>query len=694
MKGKWLAFMLAVACAMLLACAFAATAETSDDMDEWTVMFYMCGSDLESKYCYASDNLEEIAECSYPYKKIDDLLQEYADLRGAAGSLNQGRVNVLIETGGCRQWHAQKLGMNISNTALQRWRYEGYLDDDLPEGFFLEQNLPLRSMADPETLTDFVRWSAENYPAKKYALVLWDHGGGSKTGIFIDELFDGDIMYLNDLGNALRKSGVHLEAVLFDACLMAGIETASAIADSANWMIASEEVVAGKGSAVDDWLQQLYIAPEFDGEWLGRWICDLSVVKYADEGDEEAQLLLTWSVINLNKIPRLVQLVDNSFEIIGKVYTRYPKLMSRFTKYLMANEQFGTSDGAEGMFDLPSVLYAPEMSMMFQKTALEATLEALKEAVVYNVRGPGRSAALGLSFCYAVDFALDELDEYAGNCPMPHYLAFLDAISPWTAPDRVYETCDHLPEMSDLDAYRIVVEKVLWENDTPALSFYGDYGVGAGTVRYRLFKQDEETGRMVALGIMPTYYDGEATENGVFTAVEPWLWPALEGQTVASYVENMVEPGTVNYLGSIPIQIGTDQWFLRYGYFWEEDRYTVYGLWEGYDADSSQFNRNVSSLSQVAGQEYSLLYPFYESDYEKPTEYVMTEPQNLYRAMYLEDKPLPPGTYYMQYIVYDMFMRPMPMEWIKAEWDGERMFVKDNFDWEGTEELKIPEDYW
>ena len=28
---------------------------------EWTVMFYMCGSNLESKYSYATGNLEEIA---------------------------------------------------------------------------------------------------------------------------------------------------------------------------------------------------------------------------------------------------------------------------------------------------------------------------------------------------------------------------------------------------------------------------------------------------------------------------------------------------------------------------------------------------------------------------------------------------------------------------------------------------------
>ena len=693
MKKKWLPVLL-LALLLLLGVAPAAAEETAEQESEWTVMFYMCGSDLESKYHYATESLKEIASCVYPHSRIGDMMKEYKELAERVNMLSTGSVNVLIETGGCKQWHAQELGMEISNAELQRWRYNGYLNGDQPLGFALEQTLPLQSMAEPETLSDFVRWASANYPAKKYALVLWDHGGGSKTGIFIDELFGGDMMHLDELGEALRAGGVQLEAVLFDACLMAGVETASAIADSASWMIASEEVVAGKGSAVNDWLQQLYISPELGGEWLGRWVCDMSQIRYADQGDEEAQQLLTWSVIDLSRIPQLVEKVDFGFESIGKVYARYPKLMSQFAKYLMDIEKFGTNDNVEGMYDLSGLLYAPEVAMVIRAEILQDMLETMKETVVYCVRGPGRSAARGLSFCYAVDFDLEEMESYARNCPMPHYLAFLDAISPWTAPNWVYETCERLPEMSELDPYRIVIEKVRREDGTPALAFHGDYGIGAGTVRYRLFRKEESTGRLTWLGVMPTYFDASMGDSGIFTAVEPWLWPALEGQPVTSYVNSMVEPGSINYLASIPILIGTEKWFLRYGYFGAEDRYTVYGLWEGYDTDSSQFNRNVKSLSQLAGQEYSVIYPYFTSEYEQPTDFVVAPPQTIYRAMNLEDRLLPPGTYYMQYIVYDMFMRPMPLNPIEAQWNGEEMIVPEDSSWTGTEELQIPEEYW
>ena len=125
-------------------------------------------------------------------------------------------------------------------------------------------------MADPETLKDFIRWSAATCPAKKYALVLWDHGSGALGGIIIDELFHDDIMYLYELKEALDGSGVQLEALVIDACLMANLETAWAVKDAAKWMVASEEIVPGRGTAVRDWLRELYTHPDCDGKQLGR----------------------------------------------------------------------------------------------------------------------------------------------------------------------------------------------------------------------------------------------------------------------------------------------------------------------------------------------------------------------------------------------------------------------------------------
>ena len=51
---------------MLLLMAAAASAAAETERAEWTVMFYLCGSDLESKNGFASENLKEIYSVTYP----------------------------------------------------------------------------------------------------------------------------------------------------------------------------------------------------------------------------------------------------------------------------------------------------------------------------------------------------------------------------------------------------------------------------------------------------------------------------------------------------------------------------------------------------------------------------------------------------------------------------------------------------
>ena len=51
-----------------------------------------------------------------------------------------------------------------------------------------KQKLGNQNTGDPKSLIDFVTWVAANYPAERYALVLWNHGQGwDDTDIFEDE---------------------------------------------------------------------------------------------------------------------------------------------------------------------------------------------------------------------------------------------------------------------------------------------------------------------------------------------------------------------------------------------------------------------------------------------------------------------------------------------------------------------------
>ena len=660
----------------------------AEDQDAWTVMFYFCGADLESKYGYATGNLQEIAQCERRYSLLNEIGWAYGDTDANAQEARQ--VNVVIETGGSKTWRARgDLNMDIASDRLQRWYYDAGVainaPEDAGERFILQDEQPLASMADPETLTDFIRWSAETYPAQKYALVLWGHGGGAK-GIFIDELFDGDMMGLDELRSALEGSGVELETVLFDACLMANLETACAIQDSAHWMCASEEVVAGKGTAIGNWLQQVYYMPECDGERLCRWICDMTQIKYANEDDEQAQQLMTWSVIDLTKIQNVADVFNRFFGTLGQMYIDEPWLMSLYAQRIISAESFGAM--GDNLWDIASIFYDNEINSALEIDLRREMIDTLTEAVTYSVRGMGRSAARGLSFCYAVDYDTEEMDAYARACPSTTYLAFLDAISPWNAPEEIYEFTVRLPEMDTIEAYEVTVEKHFQENGTPSFSLVGGSATGVSSVCFQVLWPNEETGQTVSLGILPAYDD-----EGEFIVDAP-VWPSIEGVLCDAEVTSLGGGTAVTaFLFNVPIQIGTEVWYLRCGYDMSVDDYVIYGLWEGFDSDSTLFNRNVKPLSQLAGQEYRLIYPVDVGGYDS-TRFETSQKLTMYRSLELVDIPLPPGQYFIQFVIYDLFMRPMELERIEIHWDGEELSFPEDMDWSGTETLSVADSYW
>ena len=59
-------------------------------------------------------------------------------------------------------------------------------------------------------MTRFLGHSYHNYPADKYALILWDHGRGPMEGVCFDELYtnlgEEDSLSLEELKQALTDS--------------------------------------------------------------------------------------------------------------------------------------------------------------------------------------------------------------------------------------------------------------------------------------------------------------------------------------------------------------------------------------------------------------------------------------------------------------------------------------------------------
>ncbi|MFC2323197.1 MAG: clostripain-related cysteine peptidase, partial [Tannerella forsythia] len=177
--------------------------------------WYICGSDLESEHGAASADIEEMMETDLP-----------------------PNVRVLILAGGTQEWQ---------NDAFEH-PLNLYLYD--ADGLHELKHLPDADMGRAKTLTDFLRYGEENYPADHRVFVFWDHGGGSAAGVCCDERTE-NMLRLNDLRQAFSAVyGEHpaeppYELVGFDACLMASYETAATLEGFARYMVASEEMEPG-----------------------------------------------------------------------------------------------------------------------------------------------------------------------------------------------------------------------------------------------------------------------------------------------------------------------------------------------------------------------------------------------------------------------------------------------------------------
>ncbi|MGQ9747202.1 MAG: clostripain-related cysteine peptidase [Candidatus Caldatribacteriaceae bacterium] len=159
-------------------------------------------------------------------------------------------------------------------------------------------------MGDYRSVVDFVRFAVQNYPASRYALILWNHGGGfRKKGISFD-FSSGNAITIPKLGYALSQVrsilGKELDLLGMDACLMAMVEVAYEVRNYAHIMVASEKSIPGEGWDYTGFLQALASAPLLDAEQLARIIVDTYVNSYPTTG-------VTLSALRLENIDVLAQ---------------------------------------------------------------------------------------------------------------------------------------------------------------------------------------------------------------------------------------------------------------------------------------------------------------------------------------------------------------------------------------------------
>lgn len=645
---------------------------TPEESAAWTVMIYLCGTDLESEGGMATENLKMIAN-----------------------TVPDEAVNVLIQTGGTKSWQAEDaVGIDIAEDRLQRWTWD-------ENGFTLVDEEELASMAKYTTLSDFIQWGARNYPAEKYMLTLWDHGGGSATGLIADELHDDALMSLEGLSRALKNGGVHFDLLMTDTCLMASLETAQAIASYVDYLSASEEVLPGLGSNYEEWLQCLYDEPECGPVRVGRNICNATQILYA-EGDNDVEAKgLTYSLIDLGKIDSVAD-AFNAFmqEVVSMIPD--PAAFGEYLSAVSSTDRFMLTD----MWDLYDLARRGMKGGISKETGIRLE-NAVDDAVLYSVRQAYHPYSHGLSvYLRYSDDGRGKLDRLARSCRNPWQLAFLDAVNlKWDAPEWVTDIVGEIPQLK-YELYTIKYDAEVSEDRSQTiLNIYSGIDSG-GYIRYELQRYNEQDQNWYTLGESENVRMlGMTDEKESYSAVLTGKWPAIDGEFLSISSKDVLGN---KVLLQAPITIFGDQFYklrilaeypesLLYtaepeetaedtapaeenetetetGY---EVNYELEGVWDGYDSSTGLVNRNTFSLSDLLGMDFEICRPVYSDYLEDVGDMKCSEPIPVTLDLAVEDTLLTAGQYRLRYSIMDMLDRTYHTDFFYLTWDGEKAVFDD-----------------
>ncbi len=598
----------------------------------WTILVYLCGSDLESEDGCATLDINEMAEAT----ASDDYIY-------------------VVQTGGTNSWDNDY----ISSDSIQRLSISNGKVTVL-------QELEAQNMGEADTLANFLAWGVENFPATNTGLVLWNHGGGSIYGVCYDENFDDDSLTLKELDQAFTMASPYvdnkLEFVGFDACLMSSIETANILVPHANYMVASQETESAYGwdyTAIGNYLAEY---PNCNGAELGATICD-SFYASAEVSDEDYESTL--SCVDLSKVDTLMDSLNLFYSDLYDATTDSTTLaeVSRSVSEVL---NFGGNNSTEGYTNLID-LGGMVSSLSKYSNYSDTVLQSLNDCVVYSRYGEDRQGSTGLSILYP----LTSFDDYEYTilkdvCVSPYYMSYIDRLS--------YANANG----GNLNGYSNDVWSIFWNNDDSSQMDYWlessdsmvllseqPYLDDDGYYCFTIDSDSLDYTQTIYCNVMQYIDDANVYDLGTDDYVYiDWnsgqvtdgfdgMWYSLaDGQPLSTY---LVEQNDDYNIYSVPVLLNDEYTYLRVQYSYPDGTTKILGAWDGIQ-DNGLSSRDTYSLQ--AGDTIVPIYDCYidqgdyydYSDYSYGTEYTYKGDGNDVLL-----GVLPKGDYCYSFIIYDIF---------------------------------------
>lgn len=639
----------------------------------WTVFVYMCATDLESKNSAGTSDLIEME----------------------TATKNCPKLRFVIEAGGTSRWDNNMCKDNMSQRLLIQGGFTSVLDSGRA-----------KNMGSSGTLADFVGWGVENYSSQYMVLDLWDHGGGSITGICFDELNDQDSLSLEEIDTALasvfNKMTDRFELIGCDACLMSTLELANTLVPYGRYMVASQDLESLNGWDYGSFATAINKGVT-NGKDLGRYISDGYYESCALTNEENNA---TMSVIDLSKLDAFLK----AFNTYSQKLYDYASNggMSDVIKAAKKSMNFGGNNKTEGYTNMVDLLSFLDNTYQYVSDST-AEVMLMDEVVCYTNNGYYNASAGGLNIYYPLSVqGSNELGIFRNICVSPYYLSLVDLcaygsenngsnagfnFSEWLGDNSGFwsslfdwnsSSYDYWNNEQDNNLNFDYSETAITFIDEPQLTDDGFYYFrltedslyNLDTVYCNImmsFWDDEDNCEyMLDLGtddyVDLDWYTGECYDN--FSG----YWFALpDGQPLCVYLTDVFyDPDTTEYYNTYtaPIYINDEYTYLRIKQTYEDSGMTteILGAWDGI-SESGSASRDLYQLKP--GDKIRPCYPAYSTE---TGEYLFDYygDDYVYNGNSLTDEyMLYEGDYYYAFEIYDIYDNAFYTDFVTFGFDAD-----------------------
>ncbi len=180
--------------------------------------------------------------------------------------------------------------------------------------------LPETDMGSPKTLSEFLAWGVKTYPAKKYAVIIWNHGNGWQ-GVSYDDnpsthlsmpALRAGLESMNSVvaqQRGVRNTGAQIDILNFDACIMSALEVGYELKDTAKVMVGSQFNEPGEGENYTSFLTPMVAKPTM----AARELSEVLVYQYSLNYQKQSNI--NYAAVDLTRMNNFVAQFNSSIGV-------------------------------------------------------------------------------------------------------------------------------------------------------------------------------------------------------------------------------------------------------------------------------------------------------------------------------------------------------------------------------------------